>query len=317
VEIEALSRLLQLPVYLAVTPIAGSRDRLAGDASGTGDRLFIDEQSMRPCERLSDRNDRTLIKTGFHAYVEDLVRRFQPRFLALSIEVNRYAAACPAAWPEMKALLNAEYNAQKRAHPDLVVFHTFQVEAAWEASERTSRCIRFRRDCLTQNLATLADLKTDLFALASYPIEAYVRNGRNLPSDYLAIFGTLTHKRLAIADTAYPGTTMAEPSAGGCIPGLPSSSDDQDRWVERLLTDADRLSMPFVVWGTDHALLPLGALAPCRCTADNQFCAFLNALSDDERTRLRASGLSALRDYDGIPQQALTRWSAAVARVSR
>jgi hypothetical protein len=308
----ALKDTLRLPVYLAVTPI-GEGNRLKPRAYGDGETLFGDGSFGRPCERISTRPDYAAVATGYHAFVDYLVRRFDPKFLALSIEVSNYAMSCPAAWDDMKDLLNAEYASQKAQHPDLLVFHTFQVDGLWQAGDDTQPCFGFRRDCVLRNFAPLSDLKTDLAALSVYPIVAYDNNGGVLPDDYLSLFGALTDKPVAVAETGFPADTVFAPVSGQCIRGLPSSPAGQVWWMTRLLADAEKLEMPFVVWWANHAPLSFESLRPCRCDEATAFCDFLNALPEDNsRTGFRFFGLMALRDYDGTPQPALAAWKTAV-----
>jgi hypothetical protein len=315
--IESLVHELGLPVYLAVTPIGGG-NRLKPQAFQFGTALAGDDSFSRPCEPIGERPDHEDLARAYHAYVDELVRRFDPRFLAISIEVNSYTMACPEAWGDMKRFLNAEYRAQKREHPGLPVFHTFQVENLWQSSEETSPCAGFRRECLVVNYAPLADLEGDLAALSVYPIAPYVNDGRTLPWDYLSVLRPLFGKRLAVSETGYPRSTISAlvPGAGGgqvCYPGLPSSTEDQARWMDRLLGEAEALDMAFVVWWSDEAPLSFDSLVPCRCTDPNRFCDFLNSLAnDDERMGFRYFGLMGLRDYDGTPQPALDSWRRAV-----
>ena len=308
----ALKDSLQLPVYLAVTPL--QFDRLKPTAFGDGDTLYGYDGFGKPCEQISLRPDFVLVRAGFHAFVDYLVDRFQPRFLALSIEVSNYATACPAAWPDMEAFLNAEYEAQKAQHPGLLVFHTFQVDSLWQAEDDTRPCFGFRRDCLFRNFAPMAGLKTDLAALSVYPVAGYLNNARTVPDDYLSIFGTLTGKPVAVAETGFPGDSISAIVQDRCITGLPLTPADQAWWMDRLLVDADRLQMPFVVWWANHAMMPFEALRPCWCAEATPYCDFLNALPDDiGRLGFRYFGLMALRDYDGTPRPVLARWTAAVA----
>src|SRR5512141_2865070 len=110
--IAALKRELGLPVYLALTPI-GAGDRLKPQAFQLGTALAGDDSFGKPCEPIGSRADYADLRRAYHALVEGLVAVLEPRFLALSIEVNSYAAACPAAWPDMKRFLNDEYALQK------------------------------------------------------------------------------------------------------------------------------------------------------------------------------------------------------------
>ena len=105
---------------------------------------FYDQSGL---DRMSERRADTewigaLLKAGYKAYVEHMVSRFAPTFLAISIEVNMYAQACPGAWEDVKQLLNEVYVEQKARRPELLVFNTYQIDFLWEAG-RDQRCFGF------------------------------------------------------------------------------------------------------------------------------------------------------------------------------
>jgi hypothetical protein len=308
---DALRKSLGLPVYLAVSPISGTRDRLAARAYGDGDALLNDNDFGVPCEDVAARGDAAAIRRAFHALVDLYVARFEPRYLALSIEVNIYTQACPRAWASMRDLLNAEYETQKAAHPDLPIFHTFQAEFLWQA-DRGEPCFGFQRDCLVRNIASFSDLRGDLWGLSSYPVPIFLNNGRMLPEDYFDAVAKLSGRPVAVSETGYLSRTYSAMVSNTCIPGLPSSVEDQSWWMGRLLSDAERLRMPFVVWWVDHAPMPFDDLAPCICSDGSPFCRLLTAMGDGA-WGIRYFGLMALRDYDGTPTPALALWKAAVA----
>lgn len=308
---DALRKSLGLPVYLAVTPISGTRDRLAARAYGDGEALLNDNDFGAPCEDVAARADAATIRRAFHALVDLYVARFEPSFLALSIEVNIYTQRCPQAWASMRDLLNAEYETQKAAQPDLPIFHTFQAEFLWQA-DRGEPCFGFQRDCLMRNVARFSDLRADLWGLSSYPVPIFLNNGRMLPEDYFAAVAQLSGRPVAISETGYLSTTYSAVTSNTCIAGLPSSVEDQKWWMGRVLSDAERLHMPFVVWWVDHAPMPFDDLAPCTCSDGSPFCSFLTAMGD-AAWGIRYFGLMALRDYDGTPTPALALWKAAVA----
>lgn len=163
-------------------------------------------------------------------------------------------------------------------------------------------------------MAPLADLWTDVFALSTYPIVSLVNNGRVLPDDYLSVFSTLQPAPLAIAETGYPAQTFSGRVGGTCVPGLPSSAEDQQGWMRRLLADADRLAMPFVTWWANEDVMPASVLAPCDCQDESDACRFLRSLDEDGRDGIRFFGAMGLREFDGTPRPALSDWKAAVAR---
>src|SRR5262249_12352397 len=144
-------------------------DHLRAEARGVN--VLSGDSSFAPgCEAIASRPDYlTIIRPGFRAIVDYMVDRFEPRFLALSIEVNSYQKRCQSGWHDMVALINDVYDMQKRKLPSLPIFQTFQVEGLWEADGPEKECFDYRKDCLDRNLVPMRDLKTDYFAMSVYP----------------------------------------------------------------------------------------------------------------------------------------------------
>jgi hypothetical protein len=313
--IRGLQERFGLPMYLALTPIGGSRDKLASNAVGTY-ALSGDDSFGSTCEPIDARPDyESVIRPGYRAYVSYMIRRFQPRFVALSIEVDLYAFKCPAAWNAMKRLLNETYDMVKSEHPGLPVFHTFQIDVLWQA-DRGDPCFGFRRDCLAQNIQSLADLNTDIFAISTYPSFIFAHNGGQLPDDYVTVFAGLTGKPLAIAETGYQAVPFAGHDGDACVLGVPSSVDVQAWWMAHVLRDADLVSMPFVVWWANEDLMPAPVAAPCDCADDSVWCQFLQALDAPARDTLRGDATMGMRAFDGTPRPAYELWVYAVKAAS-
>jgi hypothetical protein len=306
-EIDDLVAAVGVPVYLALTPISSDHRRLTADAATPY------QATGGPC--LTDLADWDARRRGYKAYVTYMVDRFDPLFLALSIEVNSYVVNCPNAWHEMRALLNEVYGEQKGLHPELPVFHTFAANQLWEA---TGRCVGFSRSCVDANLATVGDLAGDLFAISTYPLIVYRVNGNTLPDDWLSIFQERTGKPLAIAETGwqfYSIETQDPDVPEGCVE-IPSSSDAQLGWMNRILAEAEAFDMPFVVWWANRDYLP-GSVSPyCVCDDPQQpWCDFISrATSESDPTafNLRFFAMMGLRHYDGMPRASRAPWAAAV-----
>jgi hypothetical protein len=310
--VRGLEERLGLPVYLALTPIDGSRDRLASNPAGIY-ALTQDDSFGARCEPIDTRPDyETVVRPGFERYVSYMIQRFQPRFVALSVEVNIYKTFCPAAWIAMQQLLNETYDRVKLEHPGLPVFHTFQTEFLWLSESSSSPCFGFHRECLVYNIQELAGLRSDLYALSSYPAATFLNAGRQLPDDYLTAIASLSGKPIAISETAYPAVTYITPSGGTCVPIQPSSVIDQAWWMARMLRDAARVQMPFVVWWANEDLLPGSVVASCNCPDNSIWCNFLNLLDDAGRNTLRGDGGMGLRTYDGDARPAHDLWRHAV-----
>ena len=312
--IRGLEERLGLPVYLALTPIDGSRDRLASNPVGTF-ALTQDDSFGARCESIDSRPDyETVVRPGFQRYVAYMIQRFQPSFVALSVEGNIYKTFCPSAWSAMEQLLNETYSVVKLEHPGLPVFHTFQTEFLWLSESPNSPCFGFQRGCLVNNIRQLAGLKSDLYALSSYPAATFLNAGRRLPDDYLTAIGALSGKPLAISESGYPAVTFTVASGGDCATIEPSSAEDQAWWLARVLRDAERVQMPLVVWWSNEDLLPEPILASCECPADNVWCNFLNILDEAGRNTLRGDAAMGLRTYDGVERPAHDLWVHAVAQ---
>jgi hypothetical protein len=316
-QMDSISQLqdsLALPVFLALTPLAGTRDRLAPAASGGGE-LVLDEGFGVRCEDIGYRGDYATLRSGYAAYVDYMIERFDPLFVALSIEVNLYAEACPEGWATMKTVLNEVYAGQKAKRGGLPIFHTFQIDSLWGAGELDSPCLGFADTCIDENLLPLADLDTDIFAISSYPLPTYVNNGKSLPDNWFSIFAEKTGLPLAIAETGYqfyPITVEHPVVADACFEALPTSGADQQAYLQRVLAAGEALDMPFVTWWGNHDLIPPQFSEPCRCEEDEAWCDFLNALGD-YALLYRFFATMGLRDYDGSPRPALEPWAAAVS----
>lgn len=315
-EIEALRNDLGLPVVLSLTPLAGTRDRLAPRAFGDGERLLFDGTFGSPCQPLSERDDAAAVEAAYDAYVDHMVERFDPSFLAISIEVDLYRRTCPSAWSDLVTMLNRIYENQKNRTPGLPVFHTFLADFLWEAATPDAPCVGFDRSCVEENVAAMEALSGDLFALSSYPLGTRIVNG-GLPDDFLTVFAELTGKPVAVAETGYQAFSLQDldpEGSGECVTALPSSLQDQRWWMEHLLDAAEEVRMPFVIWWSDHDLMPEHASVPCTCEVEGDpFCEALALADPDDARLLRSFSTMGVRDYDGDPRPALEPWHRALA----
>ncbi len=311
--IDAVVAELGLPVYLALTPIGGDHNKLKPQAAGESALEEDHGFSGEVCQSIADRDDyESVVVPGYRAFVSAMVERFEPIYLAISIEINDYARQCPAAWAALERLLNEVYEEQKALRPELVVFNTYQIDTLWEAAERHEPCFGYRLDCVEQNVKAILGLETDVFAISTYPIGALLNNG-SLPDDYLSIFSTMTDAPLAVAETGYPASTISGLDGETCVAGLPSTPEDQNRWMERLLAEAADLEMPFVIWWANTDLASVETLGGCRCPdSGSDWCQFLNRLPRDAAQGIRFFGVMGLRASDGTPRLARESWAAAV-----
>lgn len=319
-EMDAIASLveqLDLPVFLALTPLHGLRNKLGPAASGVDD-LALNHDFGAACEDIALRPDAGAVRDGYAAYVRHMVDRFEPVFLALSIEVNLYREQCPMAWPSMEGMLNAVREAEKARAPALPIFHTFHLETLWQASEQTDPCFGYSTTCLDANMAALASLQTDVMALSTYPLVPASNNGQ-LPADWFSAVADRTPLPLAVAETGYQAASIqAELDAQSCFDALPTSPQDQGVWMDRLLTEAESHDMPFVTWWSSRDLMPTSASGSCRCVDDEEpWCTFLAPLPAELRLLYQFFGSMGLREVGGTPRAALAPWLEAVRAAER
>jgi len=309
---------LDLPVFLAVTPLGGDYKTLAPDT------VVDNYPNTSVCGDLALRPDWDDLRAAYGAYIEYLVARFNPKFLALSIELsqyfldaeNRLDQACVDNWAALQDMFNEIYTTQKALRPDMQIMHTFQADAMWNAKSDTADCFDYLEACVIEKVALVSGLSMDMFGLSVYPIWSYVTNANTLPDNYISIFQRESGHPLAIGETGWQHSTMKLDDVSdppNCINLLPSSEALQSWWMDRLLTEAETLDMPLVVWWSNHDTMPEEVGASCVCSTGSSWCSLLNSELPIADLGWRFFGSMGLRDYDGNPRQCLSAWQNAVA----
>ena len=231
------------------------RGALAGDAPGAG---FADPA----------------VVDAYLAYVDLVVERYQPRWLALAVDVDRFATARPADVASFQAAYIRAYQRVKELAPATRVFLTFQLEdlqglLPWAAahSPQWALVLRFRPFL-------------DLLAFSSFPSFVFPFAG-DIPAEYysrLLAFG----KPLALIPVGY----ASAPGRGGVTFGTAAG---QQRFLGRILDEAEAARWEVVVWLAPQD--PAFALAPYD---------LLNRMG--------------LRDPDGLTKPAWATWLEAARR---
>ena len=154
----------------------------------------------------------------------------------------------------------------------------------------------------------------DIFGLSIYPLWSYISNSNILPENYISIFQSQSGLPLAIGETGWQHSTIQidDPfNSSSCIDLLPSSESLQSWWIDKVLSEAETLNMPLVVWWSDHDVLPQSVSGSCICT-NSKWCSLLDGLDPIEDVTLRFFGSMGLRDYNGDPRPGLQAWQNAV-----
>ncbi len=276
-------------LYLAVTPIAFLRNRLAPSRGPGGTQTF-----EPPWDGYAF--DHPDVVAAFTNHCRILIERYRPDFFAFGIEVNllRAVVADDNVWNAYVALSAAVYADLKASYPALPIFQTLHAET-------------FHGDPAAQAAAIGQLLPyTDYIAVSSYPYadaarypDASLADPSLLPSGYFSALAALAPgKPFAISETAWPAEDVTAPYPIT----IRSNADCQRRYVEFLLSSVDALSGKFVNY---YFTRDFDALW------DNVLVADPNAAL----IRLwRDTGLS---DGAGAPRPALASWRSVLARPLR
>jgi hypothetical protein len=208
--------------YVAITPIAFSRDRLAPRPGNVA--------NPPPFDRLSF--DDPEVVQAYLAHAERMIALYRPGYFTYGLEVNILRQFAPAEWKSFVSFAAAVYPRLKAAHPALPLILTFQVDF-------------LQADPVTQEAAIREMLPySDLLVASTYPYVAQ-SDPRAVPAD---LFDRLVRldpaKRFAVGETAWPAEDVTAPFPGF----IPADEERQRIYVERLLADAERLNAAFVCW---------------------------------------------------------------------
>jgi hypothetical protein len=209
-----------LQLFFAIDPTDGStgRDRLAGLPPQLAGRDFGD-------------ND---VRAAFVAYASYVALNYRPAYMALGVEMNLYFQNQQGDWDNFRTLYEAAYDAVKTISPETQVTLTFQYEDLQGILPTQDR--HFADWQLIRSL----DATLDLVAISTYPSFSFAAASA-IPENYYTQLRAFTDKPIAIAEMGYA-------SAAG-VEGLNSGTEeDQRAFLQRVLADAERMDMPFVIW---------------------------------------------------------------------
>ncbi len=205
-------------VYLAITPIAFLRNKVAAHKGGTpwDDRSFDDPELI----------------AAFTAHAERMIALFAPHYFAYAVEANMLASLAPDRWPGFVRLARAVYGSVKSRHPALATFLTLQADY-------------FHADRSRQDAAIAEILPfTDFIAVSTYPFPQESDPRRVRSDHFTALAAAAPAKPFAVSETAWPAEDVSAPYPAF----IPGSEENQRVYVERVLADADRLSAVFVTY---------------------------------------------------------------------
>ena len=251
-----------------------------------------------PCTACYDFNvstnpEASLVRAAHLKYVADVVAATRPQFINHAVEVNMYLNECSSQrWAAVVDFANDVYAAVKAAHPPALVFPSFQAAFLRGQSDDHAPCHgKPARSCISANLAAIAPLHRDLFAMSAYTSLDGVTGLPNAPprsnfSGYLEeILSELPpSEALAIAETGFLTSTLrvrdfptpAPPSSPPiCFPLLASTADAASKWLSYLFSLSDagayRGRWTLLTWWSDSDFLPDDVETSCYTKPCSQY----------------------------------------------
>jgi hypothetical protein len=274
-------------LYLAITPIAFLRDRLAPTLTAAGP-VFQAPWDTREF-------DHPDVIAAYTRHCHIMIDAFEPDYVAFGIEVNLFALLVDdTRYESYAALADSVYADLKTSYPGLPVFQTLQVDA-------------YHADVTGQQVAIQRILpSTDYIAVSAYPYAnaaRYPDQERADPALLTATFfsdvrGLAPAKPFAIAESGWPAEDITAPYPITIF----SSPALQRDYIARLLGEADRMQARFV------SLL-----------ISRDYDVFWDATleNDPNAATLRLWKDIGLYDGDGAARPALSTWRTRLARERR
>lgn len=209
-----------LDVFVAIDPTDASTGRrqlanLPSELSGAG---FADEQ----------------VRRAFIAYAQYVAENYQPKYLALGVEINSYQHQHPEDFERFVILYHEAYQAVKELSPETLVFPTFQLE-------EIQGLLPVDDPYPTQwHLISRFEPRLDLLAVSSYAGLLYTEPAE-IPDAYFIQLASYTDRPIAISGMGYPSGTEANGTDR-------TAEEHQATFLRRALDSAQQLDMPLVVW---------------------------------------------------------------------
>jgi hypothetical protein len=305
-------------VFLSLTPLNGGRNTLAPRVAADGSRT--DNWAGACYDFASAGGDAK--RTAYVRYVNWMIDRFAPDFIAIGIEVNLFDEQCSAAWDALVVTLNAAYDAAKAKRPTAAVFPTIQLDHLLGFAKESCADQSNRQPCFDAHYTRLAALKRDRFAMSTYPYLSGLTNPDDVPADWFARAPTRGAERAVIAETGWLSTPIeVEGAPGQCAKAIDFSEATAKKWLDRVLAARTAQDMDLVTWISDRDVLDDRLMTDCPCTFDPDWCALRDYYRDaggpdsavSGELALKAFGAMGLRRYDGTPRPTLIdSWQQAL-----
>ncbi len=198
--------------------------------------------SLQASIQLSDPAQRLLFRQTALAIVE----QYQPPYLGLGGEVNRYYEAAPSDFENYLTLYAETYDAVKAVAPQTKVFAIFQLEMLKGNGFLLGNSET--RQPQWELLSRFGD-RLDLAAFTTYPFLDF-QSPADIPDDYYAEIAAHTGKPVAFTEIGWPSAPLTP------FPDSPygGSEDEQVAFVRRFFDLTSGLDLSLALWSFPHDL---------------------------------------------------------------
>lgn len=206
-----------------------------------------------------------------------IAERYQPLFLSLGIEINRYYDHDPDGFAAFVVAYSEIYDAIKAVSPDTLVFTVFQLETLRGAGYLTGTSQGRQAHW---ELLDMFQPRLDLAVFTTYPYFDYT-SPADIPDDYYTEIAEHTDRPIAFSESGWlsaPLSTAPDSEFGG-------SEAEQADFVQRFFELTADLDLAFAMWSFPNDIGP--AINPAFETV-------------------------SLRHNDGRPKPALAVWHGVV-----
>jgi hypothetical protein len=198
--------------------------------------------------------DNLEVANAYSRFALRMIDRFQPAYFNYAPEISELMLNDPDRFDRFKLFASRVYQTIKAAHPDLPLMVSMALKSPGSTDAQT----------MTTNFTTIADY-VDVVGISVYPY-AFFNDQQdrgdpaNLPSDWLnQITAIAPDKTYAVTETGWIAEDLDIPVFGYTAQSDP---DRQDEFVNRLLSESEKLSVKFIIWFSliDYDSLWNGAL---------------------------------------------------------
>ncbi len=271
--VSRLASMTNKEIYLAVSPFNGLRD---------GKALYwnssTNESIPEPWASLDFDSD--FLVSAYANFVDELIKKFNPKYVNYAIEINEYYHNSPSGRTKLQYFYINVYTILKSKYPNIKFMTSFTLSSPGSTKMQESADL----------FLSLADYQ-DLTGISVYPYAFFSHSDKgdpeNLPSDWLSqILRIAPGKPYFVAETGFVGEPLSIPEF---TLDVVSDEEKQSAYLVKLFEESNTMDVEGIVWFSSHDFDDLWS----------------SVLNDNLSLIWRDTGL---KDGDQQPRQALGVW---------